>query len=301
MAEPRAPAPSHAATPTVVTTPAQLRALTAGWRKADEVVGLLPTMGALHAGHRALIAAAGKACDRVVVSIFVNPLQFGPGVDYPSYPQRLEADLELLGQLGVNACYNPAVETLYPKGFATRVVVSSAGDLWEAASRPGHLVGVATVVAKLFAATGPCRAYFGEKDAQQVAVVSSLAKDLDTGVEVVVCPTVREPDGLAASSRNQLLSPAGREAALSLSRALIKAGETLASGVVSGAELSQAAAQVIKSEPGARLDYAAVVDPVDFRPVEVANSKSRVMVAAKVEAVRLIDTALLGSPPQLSS
>ena len=289
MADPTAPTESPA--PILVTAPQRLRSLTAGWRRADERVGLVPTMGALHAGHRALIEAAARACDRVVVSIFVNPLQFGPGVDYPSYPRQLEADLEQLGQLGVDACYNPAVATLYPKGFATRVSVSSGGDLWEAASRPGHLVGVATVVAKLFAATGPCRAYFGEKDAQQVAVVSSLAKDLDTGVEVVVCPTVRDPDGLAASSRNQLLSPAGHEAALSLSRGLIKAGETFASGVVSGAELSQ---------PGARLDYAAVVDPVDFQPVEVARSESRVMVAAKVEAVRLIDTAVLGSPPQPS-
>ncbi|HUY24234.1 MAG TPA: pantoate--beta-alanine ligase [Candidatus Saccharimonadales bacterium] len=288
------------ASPIVVTTPQELRSLTAGWRRADELVGLVPTMGALHVGHRALIEAARRACDRVVVSIFVNPLQFGPGLDYPSYPQPLEEDLEQLAQLGVDACYHPAVATLYPKGFATRVSVSSGGDLWEAASRPGHLVGVATVVAKLFAATGLCRAYFGEKDAQQVAVVSSLARDLDTGVEVVVCPTVRDPDGLAASSRNQLLSPAGREAALSLSRALIKAGETFASGVVSGAELSRAAAEVVESEPRARLDYAAVVDPVDFQPVEVARSESRVMVAAKVEAVRLIDTALLGSPPQPS-
>jgi pantoate--beta-alanine ligase len=258
-------------------------------------------MGALHAGHLALIVAAKEACDRVVVSIFVNPLQFGPGVDYPSYPRQLETDLQQLGDLGVDACYHPAVETLYPKGFATKVLVSSGGDLWEAASRPGHLVGVATVVTKLFAATGPCRAYFGEKDAQQVAVVSNLAKDLDMGVEVVVCPTVREPDGLAASSRNQLLTPAGREAALSLSKALIKAGERFASGVVSGAELSQTAAQVIESEPGARLDYAAVVDPVDFRPVAEAHPGTRVMVAAKIEAVRLIDTALLGSPPRPSS
>ncbi|MFZ0995929.1 MAG: pantoate--beta-alanine ligase [Candidatus Dormiibacterota bacterium] len=299
MADPAAPAQSGV--PVLVKTPQQLRTLTAGWRKGDELVGLVPTMGALHAGHRALIAAAEKASQRVVVSIFINPLQFGPGVDYPSYPRQLEEDLAQLAQLGVDACYNPAVETLYPKGFATRVSVSSGGDLWEAASRPGHLVGVATVVAKLFAATGPCRAYFGDKDAQQVAVVSSLARDLDTGVEVVVCPTVREPDGLAASSRNQLLSPAGREAALSLSRALIKAGEAFASGMVAGAELARTAAQVIESEPGARLDYAAVVDPDDFRPVEVASSKSRVMVAAKVEAVRLIDTALLGSSPHPSS
>lgn len=292
--------PTASASPILVTTPPELRSLTAGWRRADELIGLVPTMGALHVGHRALIETARRACDRVVVSIFVNPLQFGPGLDYPTYPQQLEADLVQLAQLGVDACYHPAVATLYPKGFATRVSVSSGGDLWEAASRPGHLMGVATVVAKLFSATGPCRAYFGEKDAQQVAVVSSLARDLDTGVEVVVCPTVRDADGLAASSRNQLLSPAGREAALSLSRALIKSGETFASGVVSGAEISRAAAEVIESEPGARLDYAAVVDPVDFQPVEVARSESRVMVAAKVEAVRLIDTAVLGSPPQPS-
>lgn len=304
MADPRRPSsPSlrgAATAPLVLTTPGELRDLTSGWTGSREVVGLVPTMGSLHAGHMSLVAAAQRECDRVVVSIFVNPLQFGPGEDYLSYPRRLDSDLRLLGDQGVDACYCPSPATLYPEGFATRVEVAAAGELWEAAMRPGHFAGVATVVTKLLTAAGPCRAYFGDKDAQQVAVVSRLASDLDLGSEVVVCPTIREPDGLALSSRNQLLSPPGRRAAVCLSRALVEAARSFARGVISGPELSAVAAQVIDAEVRARLDYAGVVDPVDFRPVVETKASSRLLVAAQVERVRLIDTALVGSPPHPS-
>lgn len=302
MAEPERPrSPTRLATlPQLVTSPPELRQLTASWTAARHTVGLVPTMGSLHAGHLSLVAAAQSECDRVVVSVFVNPLQFGAGEDYLNYPRQLDADLELLSGMGVEACYCPQEATLYPAGFATRVVVDAGGELWEAERRPGHFTGVATVVTKLLSATGPCRAYFGEKDAQQVAVVTRLARDLDLGVEISVCPTVRDPHGLALSSRNQLLSQAGSRAALCLVRALIATSCQFASGTTAGPELVQTAVAVIEAEPAARLDYAGVVDPGDFRPLARANSESRVLLAAQIEGVHLIDTALLGSPPSPS-
>ena len=238
--------PGAAVSPELVTSPDALRQLTLEWRKSGYQVGLVPTMGSLHPGHLSLVARAQRECAKVVVSVFVNPLQFGEGEDYRAYPRQLEADLSLLADLGVPACYCPAPETLYPKGFATRVLVEAGSDLWEAARRPGHFVGVATVVAKLFASTGPCRTYFGEKDAQQLAVVRRLAQDLDLGVEVVECATVRDHDGLALSSRNQLLTPQGRVSALCLSRALVAAAAKFQGGVVQGDDLARAAAMVIE-------------------------------------------------------
>lgn len=284
----------------MVTTPDDLRRLTSEWTCAGERVGLVPTMGSLHRGHVSLVEAAQRECSKVVVSVFVNPLQFGVGEDYLTYPRQLEADLALLARQKVPVCYCPEVETLYPKSFGTKVVVEAGGELWEAARRPGHFTGVATVVAKLFAATGPCRSYFGEKDAQQAAVVQGLAQDLDLGVEVVVCPTVRDPDGVAISSRNQLLSKGGRVSARCFPRALIATCERFGSGVDRGADLAQQAARVIEQEPGVRLDYAGVVDPSDFQPVEVALSGSRILVAGEIEGVHLIDTCLISTPPALS-
>lgn len=285
--------------PEIVTTPDELRRLRLEWTRSGQQVGLVPTMGALHPGHLSLVALAQRDCSTVVVSIFINPLQFGEGEDYLAYPRQLESDLALLAERGVQVCYCPTVDGLYPEGFATKVVVKAGGDLWEDARRPGHFAGVATVVAKLFASTGPCRAYFGEKDVQQVAVVRRLALDLDLGVEVVMGPTIRDRDGLALSSRNQLLSAAGRESARCLSRALTKAGEQFRAGVVRGVDLTRAAASVIEQEPGVELHYAGVVDPSDFQPVAVASADSRVLVAAQLEGVHLIDTSRLGSPLQL--
>jgi pantoate--beta-alanine ligase len=271
----------------VVSAPDQLRSLTASWRCEGETVGLVPTMGALHAGHLSLVRAAMRDCSRVVVSIFVNPLQFGPGEDFERYPRQLDADLAQLRALKVDACYCPTAELLYPPEFASRVTVDAAGERWEMRARPGHFAGVAT---------GPCRAYFGEKDAQQAVVVSRLGRDLDLGAAVVVCPVVREPDGLALSSRNTLLSAEGRRAALCLSRAIGAARRRFAEGTVSGQALARLVAEVVSAEPDARLDYAGVVDFRDFSPVTRARDDSRVMVAATVEGVRLIDTGLLATP-----
>jgi len=289
-----------AAAPELLNSPRALRQLTASWRAAGEVVGLVPTMGSLHAGHLSLVGAAQSECDRVVVSIFINPLQFGVEEDYLDYPRQFEADLELLSEMGVDACYRPEVRTMYPDGFATRVVVEAGSELWEAERRPGHFTGVATVVTKLLAATGLCRAYFGEKDAQQAVLVAQLVRDLDLGATISVCPTVREPDGLALSSRNVLLSASGRRAARCLAASLIEASRRFDSGIISGPELAQAASEVIGAEPLASLDYAGVVDPADFQPLAQATGGSRVLVAAQIEGVHLIDTALLGSPPRLS-
>ncbi len=275
----------------------ELRRRTLAWGRAGETVGLVPTMGALHAGHLALVRAARRQCARVVVSIFVNPLQFGEGEDYRRYPRDLSGDLARLGAEGVDACYCPAPEAMYPEGFATRVAVSGMARLGEVAARPGHFEGVATVVTKLFAATGPCRAYFGEKDAQQVALVQRLARDLDLGVEVVVLPVVRDPDGLALSSRNRLLSAAGRRSALCLWRALAAAREAFASGARSAPRLARVAAAVVQQEPGAELDYAAVVDAADLSRAQRAEPGSRLLLAARVEGVRLIDTGLLRPEP----
>ncbi len=282
--------------PQVVSTPEELRTLTGAWRAAGGVIGLVPTMGSLHAGHLSLIGRAHRECAEVVVSIFVNPLQFGVGEDYLNYPRQIDSDLARLAEERVDACYCPAVETLYPAGFATRVEVDAAGTLWEAKRRPGHFTGVATVVAKLMAATGPCRAYFGEKDAQQAAVVSRLARDLDLGAEVIICPTVRDQDGLALSSRNQLISPAGRQAARCLSLAIAEASREFGAGVNSGPELVRAMVRVVEAEPAAQLDYAGVVDPITFLPVGEAAGSSRALVAAAFEGVHLIDTAVLAPP-----
>lgn len=278
--------------------PQKLRRLADGWRGEGLAVGLVPTMGALHEGHLSLVRAARRECQRVVVSIFVNPLQFGPGEDYRSYPRRPREDLKVLAREGVDAVYQPAVRAVYPKGFATAVTVSAAAsESWEGAYRPGHFQGVATVVAKLFAATGPSRAYFGEKDAQQAALVSRLAQDLDLGVEVAVCPTVRDPDGLALSSRNAYLSETGRRAALCLCRALRAASAAFSGGETSASLLEGVAAALVGDEPGAQLDYAAVVDPVSLERRERADAGSRLLLAARVEGVRLIDNCLLGGPP----
>ncbi len=284
--------------PAVLAAPDSLRDLAQQWRCHGLRVGLVPTMGALHRGHLSLVEAARAAVDRVVVSIFVNPLQFGPGEDYQHYPRRREEDLRLLRDAGADAVYIPAAEAVYPPGFATSIQVeAAAAERWEGQFRPGHFRGVATVVAKLFAATGPCSAFFGEKDAQQAAVVSQLARDLDLGVQLVVCPVVRDADGLALSSRNAYLSAPQRAAALCLVRALRVTALEFSRGRKSGAHLARVAVEVIRSEAGVQLEYAALVDPVTFEPLEEAGEASRLILAARVGGVRLLDTAVLGSPP----
>lgn len=268
-----------------------MRALARRWHGAGETVGLVPTMGALHAGHRSLIDRARVENDRVAVSIFVNPLQFGPDEDLSHYPRPIEDDLEILLDVAVDAVYMPAVGDMYPPGAATRVMVAGVAEPLEGLARPGHFEGVATVVTKLLWAVEPARAYFGQKDAQQLAVVRRLAADLDTGVEIVGCPTVRDADGLAVSSRNVYLSPSERSAALSLSRALRAAADEYAAGQRDLAALGERLRAVLAAEPAAAVDYAELVDPATFRP-----PGTLAVLAVKIGKTRLIDNHDIRKP-----
>jgi pantoate--beta-alanine ligase len=236
------------------------------WRREGLSIGLVPTMGALHAGHMSLVARACSDNDRVVVSIFVNPIQFGPGEDLERYPTTLARDLEMLEKAGVAAVYKPAAAVMYPPEATSRVRVGGVAEPLEGRLRPGHFEGVATVVTKLFAASQPDRAYFGQKDAQQAAVVKRLALDFDTGVEICVCPTVREADGLALSSRNAYLRPDERRAAASLSRALRSASEAYGAGERDPGRLQRGILEILEAEPLARVAYAELVDPGTFEP-----------------------------------
>ena len=262
-------------------------------RAADRTVGLVPTMGALHAGHTSLIARARAECDVVVVTIFVNPLQFGDPDDIAAYPRTLDHDLAC-AEAGADVVFVPSVREMYPSWPdppATTVSVRGVSEVWEGASRPGHFDGVATVVAKLFSVAGRCRAYFGLKDFQQLAVVRQLTEDLALPVEVVGCAIVREPDGLAFSSRNVRLSPAERAAATVLSRALAAGRAALAGGERSSVAVRAAMRAVVETEPLVDLDYAAVVDARTLAdPAHVGDLAGvRLLIAARVGPVRLID------------
>jgi pantoate--beta-alanine ligase len=261
------------------------------WRVQGLRVGLVPTMGALHAGHLSLIEAARAENNVVVVSVFVNPIQFGPGEDFARYPRDPAHDAGLLSEAGVDAVYRPSVEVMYPPGSSTRVHVSGVADPLEGAARPGHFEGVATVVSKLFNAVEPDRAYFGQKDAQQAAVVRRLARDLDFPVEIRLGATVREPDGLALSSRNAYLSPAERTAAVCLSRALGLAAEAYGRGERDPGRLRAILTEAIGAEQLARLDYAEVVDPATF-----STPGSLAVLAVRVGSTRLIDNHDLKLP-----
>jgi len=248
-------------------------------------------MGALHAGHMSLVESARKQNTRVVVSVFVNPIQFGPNEDLARYPSSPVHDLELLRAAEVDAIYMPAAATMYPKDASTRVTVRRVSEPLEGAARPGHFEGVATVVDKLFNAVQPDRAYFGQKDAQQVAVVKRLAADLDTGVEIRACPTVREPDGVALSSRNAYLDAAQRQAATCLSRALRLAADVYGRGERDPARLRAALLEVIEAESLARVDYAEVVDPETF-----SAPGTLAVLAVWIGKTRLIDNHDLSRP-----
>lgn len=265
-------------------------------RAGGDVVGLVPTMGALHEGHASLIRKAASECDTVAVSVFVNPLQFGPLEDLASYPRCLDADLAVAARAGASLVFAPTIENLWPAGLPVTVVaVGAVTSTLEGGSRPGHFDGVATVVATLLGLAGTCRAYFGEKDFQQLVVVRRLVEDLGLAAEVAACPTVREIDGLALSSRNAFLSASERRAAPVLSQALAAARNAYASGERAGEVIGRIMALVIEAETSAHLDYAEVVDPVSLVPVDRVVSEARLMVAARVGAVRLIDNMAVGS------
>jgi pantoate--beta-alanine ligase len=247
-------------------------------------------MGFLHEGHRSLIGRARDERGLVAVSIFVNPLQFGPGEDLESYPRDVERDLELCAKEGVDLVFAPTAEEMYPAG-QSRVTVDPgpAGQRLEGAARPGHFRGVCTVVAKLLGLVGPCRAYFGEKDAQQLFVVRQMCIDLDLPVDVVGCPTVREPDGLAVSSRNSYLSAEERGAAVSLYEALARAAWLVDGGELDANVLKAEMAKRIGAEARARLDYVAVVDEATFEETDLLRGPCRALVAARFGRARLID------------
>ena len=263
-------------------------------RSAGRTLGFVPTMGAFHDGHASLMRRARDERDHVVVSIFVNPLQFGPGEDLSRYPRDEDRDLSIAGQLGVDVVFAPSVEEMYPTGRPEVTVdPGPLGDRLEGAARPGHFRGVATVVAKLFDVVGPSTAYFGEKDAQQLAVIRRVVRDLSLPVEVQGCPTVREPDGLAISSRNAYLSPEQGEAAGCLFLALSEAAQMARGGERDAASLVAAMAREIGATPEARIDYAAVVDDETFEEVSAIAGPARALVAARFGDTRLIDNLLL--------
>ncbi len=262
-------------------------------RVKERILGLVPTMGALHEGHLSLVREAQKQCSPVVVSIFVNPTQFGPNEDFKKYPRTFDTDAATLEDLRVDYIFAPPPEEMYPPGFRTAVTVEGLGDLLEGRVRPGHFRGVTTVVLKLFEIAQPRFAFFGRKDAQQARIIRQMAADLNIDAEIVVCPIVREADGLALSSRNAYLKGAERQAATALYRSLDAMRQAIAKGERDAARLIAAMRSVIVAESGVSLDYAEIVDADAFEPVLSLRKTCYALVAARVGATRLIDNALI--------
>lgn len=258
-------------------------------RAENRIVGLVPTMGALHRGHLALIERAKRECSPVIASIFVNPKQFGPNEDFSKYPRTFDSDKAKLEQAGVDSLFAPEPSDIYPQGFSTYVNVEGLSERLEGRSRPGHFRGVATVVMKLLQIVQPTFAYFGRKDAQQSRIITQMARDLNLETEIVVCPIVREPDGLALSSRNAYLNPEERKAATVLYRALDAAKNELAAGVRDALQLQTGLHRKLVCEPLARVDYAEVVDSETFEPVVRVSKPSYVVIAVFIGKTRLID------------
>jgi len=281
----------------IVSTIAETRAAVRELRAECRSLGLVPTMGALHAGHLSLVRAARAQCGAVVVSIFVNPTQFGPNEDFAKYPRTWDADCVLLESEGVDVIFAPGADEMYPEsyraGASTFVDVEGVSDRLDGVSRPGHFRGVSTVVAKLFHIVGPDKAFFGQKDAAQVAVLRRMVRDLHFGLELVVCPTVREADGLALSSRNRYLSPTERSQALVLGKALRRLEERVAQGVFDAPTLIVDALTVLASERGVRLDYFKVVDPDTLEDVADVSKGALAAIAAIVGTTRLIDNLVI--------
>ncbi len=277
------------ATMRTIATIAELRAVLADHRAAGRTVGFVPTMGYLHDGHASLMRAARADTDVVVASVFVNPLQFGAGEDLDDYPRDLARDAEVAAGAGVDLLFTPAGDEMYPRPVLTTVSVARVSEGLEGATRPTHFAGVATVVAKLFAIVGPCRAYFGAKDFQQVAVVRRMVHDLSFPVEVVACPTRREPDGLAMSSRNVYLTPDERAAAPVLYTALRAGAAAIGAGERDPAAVRDLMAGIIEAEPLAELDYAEVVDADSFTVPDPLAGTLRLLAAVRFGRARLID------------
>jgi pantoate--beta-alanine ligase len=269
------------------------RAWSASVRQAGEVLGFVPTMGALHEGHLSLLRRARAECPRTVVSIFVNPLQFVAGEDFERYPRDLEGDARLLDREGADALFTTTPREMYPPGFSTTVEAGPLGARLEGAHRPGHFRGVLTVVLKLFEILRPDRAYFGEKDAQQLALVRRMVRDLDVAVEVVACPLVRDADGVALSSRNAYLAPAERERARCLVQALRAARAAWAGGERDPQRLAARMREVVATTPGASLDYAEVVDPDTLEAAPGGADRALALLAVRIGSTRFLDNSRL--------
>lgn len=271
-----------------------LRESITGLKRANRTVGFVPTMGALHAGHGALIEIARRECDAAVVSIFVNPTQFNARDDYDNYPRNLQTDLDFCGSRQVDVVFAPEAEEMYPQPGRTVVEVTGISERLCGEFRPGHFRGVATVVLKLLNIVQPDKAYFGEKDAQQLAVIRRIVEDLNCPVEIVGVPTVREPDGLALSSRNQRLNPQERRVAPVLYRALQAAGSKIAVGCSDPAEAAEAGLDILRAEPQIRPEYFEIVDGQDMQPVTQISGPVRIAAAIWLGSTRLIDNVLAG-------
>jgi pantoate--beta-alanine ligase len=277
----------------IVRTAAELRSALGAWRGEGHRVGFVPTMGALHAGHLSLVELALRHAGRVVASVFVNPTQFGPNEDFSRYPRQPEKDAELLASAGCELVFLPAVDTMYPPGSATFVEPGGAALGLEGACRPGHFRGVATVVATLFHLVQPDVAVFGEKDAQQLAVIRQLVRDLSFPIEVVPAPTIREADGLAMSSRNAYLSAQERPAALVLIRSLRAAASAIHAGERSGDTVRALLLEILNKEPLAHVEYAEIVDAETFQPIEQLRGRLILPLAVRIGGTRLIDNVRL--------
>jgi len=268
-------------------------AWSAAHHREGVTIGLVPTMGALHAGHRALIKTARLFCDAVVVSLFVNPAQFGPKEDYSRYPRKPKADAALCKKEGVDVLFAPPVGEIYPDGFQTTVSVPTLAHRWEGEQRPGHFEGMATVVTKLLTLVRPTAAFFGQKDFQQAALIKRLVEDLNLGARVIVYPTVREADGLALSSRNVFLTPEQRRAAPALFQALKAGRAAIRTGGRSGAKIQQVMRKTLVAEPMARLDYLAVCNPDSLEPLRQVRDRAVLLGAIRIGRIRLIDNLLV--------
>jgi pantoate--beta-alanine ligase len=298
--------PTTLTTMRILDTPEQMHSVCAEIRRNGRRLGLVPTMGALHEGHLSLVRLARSQCDVVAASIFVNPLQFGPNEDFAKYPRTFESDCRKLESERVDLLFAPAPEAMYPGGAKTFVEVTEISDRLDGRSRPGHFRGVATVVTKLFTIVQPDLAFFGQKDAAQVAIIQQLVRDLNLDVEIVVAPIMREPDGLAMSSRNAYLSPQERKQALVLYRSLNRVQTLADRGERNSAELIARGKEVVAEEPSVRLDYFEIVNPRTLEPVSDLTSGALVAVAAWVGTTRLIDNVMIGgsgeaATPNMSS
>ncbi|HKV76015.1 MAG TPA: pantoate--beta-alanine ligase [Gemmatimonadales bacterium] len=277
-----------------VTSIPDLRAWVHAARREGHRIALVPTMGALHEGHLSLVTAARKLAPRVIMSLFVNPLQFGPGEDFERYPRDVERDAKLAEAAGVDLLYLPTVAAMYPPGAEMRVVPGRTAEHWEGEVRPGHFTGVLTVVAKFFNQVQPDVAVFGQKDIQQLTLIRRMVADLDFPIEVVSVPTVRETDGLALSSRNAYLDPVARKHALVLSQGLVSARKAWEGGEKRAESLQNVIIAAFNAVPEATLQYLAIVDPLTLQSVETAEVGTIIAVAARVGSTRLIDNIILG-------